>query len=209
LNASTTLTLASAASFGHDDKKRQEELYRGIWEKDPNYGTAYSDVEDTVAHRIAPHMHRLGLVSPKIVDFGAGDGRFLEVLGTHGMGYGTGVDLHMPENLYYWIGWIQAPMWLAEPKGFDYVISTDALEHLPPGKVSRSLENIAKSAPHGFLRISLVEDRYGTERGLHLHESVFPASTWLYLCRSAGIKVTSYKVYLGEDDKERALEVWF
>lgn len=101
-------------------------------------------------------------------------------------------------------------MWLAEPVGFDYVISTDALEHLPPSKVSRSLENIAKSAPHGFLRISLTEDRYGTERGLHLHESVFPVATWLTLCRAAGIKITSYKVYLtGELSSPQALEIWF
>lgn len=195
-----------------DDKKRQEELYRGIWASDPNYGTAYSDVEDTVEHRILPHIKKLKLdpMMLSVADFGAGDGRFLQVLGsTLGMRFGLGVDLHTPDERPSWIEWMCAPMWLAEPRGFDYVISTDALEHLPPSKVPQSLWNIRYSAPHGFLRISLVEDRYGTDRGLHLHESVFPSMEWLFLCAQAGIQVTSYRIYLGDDRKERALEIWF
>lgn len=192
-----------------DDKKRQEELYRGIWASDPNYGTAYSDVRDTVEHRITPHMRRLGLKLCSVVDFGAGDGRFLKVLGNFEMHRGTGVDLHVPTGLPPWISWMQAPMWLADPAGYDYVISTDALEHLPPGKVHASLMRIAKSAPHGFLRISLVEDRYGTERGLHLHESVFSSEKWLWMLDQVGIRATSYRVYFGAEQEERALEVWF
>lgn len=194
-----------------DDKKRQEELYRGIWAADPDYGTAYSDVLDTVHHRIRPHIQRLGLNKSmwRVVDFGAGDGRFLEVLGNFGMSRGTGVDLHTPDQLPPWIDWITAPMWLADAVAYDYVISTDALEHLPPGKVQASLERIAKAAPHGFLRISLVEDRYGTERGLHLHESVFPAGNWLSMCREAGIRASSYRVYLDDNNEGRALEIWF
>lgn len=193
-----------------DDKKRQEELYRGIWAADPDYGTAYSDVRDTVEHRILPHVRRLRGDAPfTVVDFGAGDGRFLKVLGNFGMRRGTGVDLHVPDSRPAWIEWMQAPMWLAGMSDYDYVISTDALEHLPPGKVFASLERIAQSAPHGFLRISLVEDRYGTERGLHLHESVFPAWQWIKWCRSSGIKVSSSRVYFDDNEKERALEVWF
>jgi hypothetical protein len=191
-----------------DDKKRQEELYRGIWASDPSYGTARSDVEDTVVHRIMPHVARTGRSLHSVVDFGAGDGRFLITMGQHGMRRGLGIDLHAPGAMPYWVDWVQAPMWQVAPTGHAYVISTDALEHLPPSKVSRTLENIAGCAPHGFLRVSLVEDRYGTERGLHLHESVYSAATWLVLCEVAGIKITSYKVYL-DDKGERALEIWF
>lgn len=191
-----------------DDKLRQEELYRGIWASDPNYGTAYSDVRDTVEHRITPHMRRLGLKLCTVADFGAGDGRFLKVLGNFEMHRGIGVDLHTPSHLPPWINWITAPMWLAEPKECDYVISTDALEHLPPEKVRDSLVRIAQTAMHGFLRISLVEDRYGTERGLHLHESVFTSEQWLWMLGEVGIKPTSYRVYL-RDGAEHALEVWF
>lgn len=194
-----------------DDKLRQEELYRGIWASDPSYGTAWKDVLDTVEHRILPHARRLRSFKerPDIVDFGAGDGRFLMELGRHGFKRALGVDLHKPDTLPPWMDWITAPMWLAEPKGYDYVISTDALEHLPPGKVFASLERIAQSAPHGFLRISLAEDRYGTERGLHLHESVFPAWQWLKWCKSSGMKVASSRVYFDDEEKERALEIWF
>lgn len=191
-----------------DDKLRQEELYRGIWASDPTYGTAYSDVEDTVEHRIMPHIRRLELEDFRAIDFGAGDGRFLKVLGNFGMNCGTGVDLHTPDELPAWIDWVTAPMWLADAKGYDYVISTDALEHLPPSKVSESLHRIAQAAPHGFLRISLVEDRYGTERGLHLHESVLPAHSWRSLCKAHGIDISSYRVYL-RDGAEHALEIWF
>lgn len=195
-----------------DDAKRQTELYQRIWAADDNYGTRFIDVYDTITHRVKPHIERLArehhLPCTRIIDFGAGDGRMLAMLenGLHPRPTRyVGLDVYKPDT---YIDWLQQVMWEPIAEKFDYAISTDALEHLPPSKVPATLENIARCAPHGFLRISLIEDRYGTERGLHLHESVFPSVVWRYHIEKAGMKITSYKVYL-DDNGERALEVWF
>jgi hypothetical protein len=186
-----------------DHARRQDRLYSEIWAADPNYGTAYADVIDTVVHRIAPHIRRQPSPIESCADFGAGDGRFLRAMIHQGLvRHGIGVDLYEPPDLDG-LGWLRMPLWDAAPRT-DYVISTDALEHMPTEKVPAVLERIAKCAPHGFLRISTRQDRYGTERGLHLHETVERPSWWLAQCQSAGIQVTDYKVYIG-----RAAEIWW
>lgn len=190
--------------------ERQTELYQGIYASDPNYGTAWLDVYDTVENRIGPHMRRLAAPVFLTIDFGAGDGRFLRVLRSAALTrYGLGVDLHRPVELPHWLAWRQQPMWEFVDRVADYAISTDALEHLPPEKVNASLVNISRAAPHGFLRISLKEDRYGTDRGLHLHESVLPAHDWLQRLRATGIELSSYRVYFDSGRREAALEVYF
>jgi hypothetical protein len=193
-----------------DDATRQEILYANIWAADSDYGTRPGDVYDTVFHRIVPHMRRVLAGPPSlVVDFGAGDGRFLRELRHHGIRHGVGIDLYEPTNKPEWMDWQRVPMWEAAAKG-DYVISTDALEHLPPDRVNETLDAIRNAAPHGFLRISLKEDKYGTERGLHLHESVFPAREWIGHLANVGIWPSSVKVYLDQSTQvEAALEVWF
>lgn len=195
-----------------NDAVRQTKLYAEIWSEDPTYGTATHDVERTVEYRIGPHMERIfghGIRDIHVVDFGAGDGRFLRHLRLTGYAWQcTGVDVYKPDSLPFFTQWMQSAMWDADIRS-DYVISTDALEHLPPAKVPATLANIARTAPHGFLRISLKEDRYGTDRGLHLHESVFPAHEWLRLLREVGIEPTSYHIYFDTGRVEAAIEVYF
>lgn len=193
--------------------ERQEALYRSIWEADPKYGTRQADVTDTVLHRIIPHMQRVrplgepNVRDPRVViDFGAGDGRFLKTLHVYGeCDTGIGIDVHEPGDRPLWLQWHRQVLWAPAPRTpADYVISTDTLEHMPPAMVPAVLENIAAAAPHGFLRISTKQDIYGTERGLHLHETVEEPDWWLARCRDAGIEPTSWRVYLGH-----AVEVWW
>jgi hypothetical protein len=196
-----------------NDAERQTALYESIWSKDPSYGTSASDVADTVIHRIAPHMRRLGINRPsaRVIDFGAGDGRMLKCMWANCyLARGVGIDVVEPSYRPEWMSWVRTPMWECFGSGFDYAISTDALEHLPPGQVDDALTAIARAAPHGFLRISLKEDKYGTERGLHLHESVFSSGEWVCRLRSAGIEPSSVRVYYDAPHaNEAALEVWF
>lgn len=190
-----------------DDALRQTELYCGIWNEDPRYGTAIEDVEDTVYHRIVPHMVRvLSTKKPRVVDFGAGDGRFLARIWCSpklDRPYLVGVDVYRPQTLCCGMQWVQKVLWEADVSG-DYVISTDTLEHMPPSKVDAVLAKIAQCAPHGFLRISTKQDIYGTERGLHLHETVQGPDWWLERIRAAGITPSSWRIYPGS-----AVEVWF
>lgn len=191
----------------NDDAQRQSELYNGVWNADCGYGTAQTDVIATIGDRIWPHMARVLPGFPtgacRVIDFGAGDGRFLDLLPD----VGFGVDVYKPPKTRH--VWFQQAMWEPIFQTFDYAISTDALEHLPERYVPSTLQNIARCAPHGFLRISLVEDRYGTERGLHLHETVWCSDKWLWHLEQVGINVQSYRIYFGDKQEERALEVWF
>lgn len=186
--------------------ERQETLYQSIWKQDPGYGTRQADVGDTVLHRIIPHMRRaLGEDKPKVVDFGAGDGRFLRTLHVYDWcGVGVGIDVHEPDDQPHWMLWRRQVLWAPVADRADYVISTDTLEHMPQEMVPAVMGNIAAVANHGFLRISTKQDIYGTERGLHLHETVEEPDWWLARCRDAGIEPTSWRVYPGH-----AVEIWW
>lgn len=192
---------------------RDAELYGKIWADDPNYGTAASDVADTVDHRILPHMRRVFKDrAPAIVaDFGAGDGRFLTAMKERGMLVtGIGIDIVKPSVIPEWMTWHRQDLWMpVNGPQADYVISTDALEHMRPEMLKGCIYQIKFMAPHGFLRIALQEDAYGTARGLKLHPSIFSSQEWLQMLTTVGIEPTSFKVYLGERRKEQALEVWF
>lgn len=186
--------------------ERQTELYQGIWAQDSRYGTRADDVVDTVCHRITPHIRRVfGTKYLTVVDFGAGDGRFLAVLDAEWpeMLKGTGIDVFEPANKPIWMNWVRAALWNVVEEA-DYALSTDTLEHMPPEKVAQVLQNIRASAPHGFLRISTKQDIYGTERGLHLHETVQPPEWWIEQARAAGIEPSSWRIYPGH-----AIEIWF
>lgn len=191
-----------------DHATRHAQLYGSIWSNDPNYGTRQSDVEDTVDHRIVPHMRRVLINElPTVIDFGAGDGRFLRALAKAGWCYvGIGVDLHEPDEIENWMRWHRQPLWepLSLPVRAKYVISTDTLEHMPPEMVPAVMKNIANAAAHGFLRISTRQDIYGTERGLHLHETVEEPEWWLTRCREVGINPSSWRIYPGH-----AVEIWW
>lgn len=183
---------------------RQSALYGDIWGSDPNYGTRLTDVQDTVDHRIGPHLARTyGCPVDRMIDFGAGDGRFLTASFQAGLTrVCTGIDLHQPADLPPWLSWRKQCLW--EPLDIvgQYAISTDTLEHMPPDMVPAVIENLRTAAPHGFLRISTRQDIYGTERGLHLHETVKPPQWWLS-CLWA-FDLHSWRVYPGH-----AIEVWY
>lgn len=184
--------------------QRHAALYGGIWDADPSYGTRASDVQDTVDHRIGPHIARtLGGFARLVVDFGAGDGRFLAMLCARGLATrGLGVDLYRPQTLPAGVAWRQQALWEPVDASAEYAISTDTLEHMPPDMVPAVIANIHAAAPHGFLRISTRQDIYGTERGLHLHETVEPPEWWL--ARLSAFDLHSWRVYPGH-----AIEVWY
>ncbi len=190
-------------------RDERSDLYRSIWERDPTYGTAPEWVADTVEHRIAPFMRRHGISGDVVIDFGAGDGRYLVEMQQRGLcRMGIGVDYLKPAAVPPNLLWFAQDMSLALPhKGkVQFAISADALEHLPPSSVGPTLKNMTAAALHGWARVSLVEDTYGTSRGLQLHETLVSSSAWLQLFRMY-VRLLEYRVYLDADGKERALEV--
>jgi hypothetical protein len=191
-----------------------DNLYRSIWETDPNYGTAVEWVQDTVDHRIGPFMARSGIRKPcTAIDLGAGDGRYLKYMHECGLIYaGIGVDFYRPDTVPPRIAWVAAGMddtslALNDDYRCDFVISTDALEHVAPDELPQSLANMRHLAAHGWARISLIPDPYGKTRGLpELHLCLFSTEEWLNRLRAAGMQIREYRLYF-EGSSERALEV--
>lgn len=127
------------------------------------------------------------------IDFGAGKGVLLDVLRKEGLiGSGTGLDL-VPGRT----PWLTQPMWDPVPVKFDFAISTDALEHLPPDLVPDALRAIRAAAPHGFLRICTRPDR-GLKSKEVLHLTVWSAPSWLQKLTEHEFDVRLYRVECGE-----------
>lgn len=62
---------------------------------------------------------------------------------------------------------------------FDFVFSTDVLEHIPPTMVDQTLSEIARvCSGNAFLSISLIRDTCGNLIGEELHLSIFSPEEW-------------------------------
>lgn len=61
----------------------------------------------------------------------------------------------------------------------EYGYCCDVMEHIPPDKVNRVLENILKSVNHAFFAICTAPDAFGEAIGETLHLSVHPYGWWL------------------------------
>lgn len=191
-------------------RDQQGDLYRSIWASDSNYGTAPEWVADTIDHRIAPFMRRHGFSGETTIDFGAGNGRYLVQMQKRGLcRMGIGIDYYTPASVPAWALWFAQDM--SAPLQFkgkaDFAISCDALEHLSPLAVYATLRNMHAAATHGWARVSLIEDTYGTARGLQLHETLVSAREWLLMFGAHGMRPLEYRVYLDEHGTERALEL--
>jgi hypothetical protein len=188
------------------------ELYRRIWAQDAAYGTAAEWVRDTVTHRLAPFLKRWNAPYPaRVIDLGAGDGRYLWSMIEHGVAAFTscGVDyVDRPAGLYDTIEWRVQDIAHPLVGRWDVAFSADTLEHLPIDDVAHALISMSRVAPLSWARISLRHDTYGTQRGLVLHETVLPSWEWLSMLSAVHrVRVLEYRVYLDLDGKETALEV--
>lgn len=63
--------------------------------------------------------------------------------------------------------------------GTEYGFCTDVMEHIPPDKVDRVLDNILLAAQHVFFSISTVDDSCGKMINETLHLSVHPFQWWM------------------------------
>jgi hypothetical protein len=70
---------------------------------------------------------------------------------------------------------------LEKPLGIaaEYGYCTDVMEHIPPDKVEKVLDNILQAATHVFFGIALKEDKCGAMIGEQLHLTVQPFDWWL------------------------------
>lgn len=61
----------------------------------------------------------------------------------------------------------------------EYGFCTDVMEHIPPDKVQRALDNILLACKHVFFQIATFPDGFGAAIGHPLHLSIHPYAWWL------------------------------
>ena len=124
-----------------------------------------------------------------VIDFGCGTGRgalMLAVLGGLNVTMvdfvGNCLDPEIREALAtqaHTLRFLKTDLEKQLPIAAEYGYCTDVMEHIPPDKVDRVLDNILRSAQHVFFSIATEEDRCGALIGQPLHLSIHPFSWWL------------------------------
>lgn len=127
--------------------------------------------------------------STEVIDFGCGTGRgalMLALLGKvkvvmvdfvrNGLDDDVRAALTTQADM---LRFVKADLEQALPVAAQYGFCTDVMEHIPPDKVDRVLDNILLAAQHVFFGISTVEDVCGAAIGETLHLSVHPFQWWM------------------------------
>ena len=123
-----------------------------------------------------------------VIDFGCGTGRGARALVSAGLRV-TMVDFvkncldddvrEMLATHATAMRFVKADLEQPLPVIAEFGFCTDVLEHIPPDRVGRVLDNILKAAQHVFFSIATVEDSCGALIGEPLHLSVHPHAWWL------------------------------
>lgn len=89
------------------------------------------------------------------------------------------------------------------PHGYELLLCTDVMEHIPPDKVEACLKNIYNSANFAaFFCIALFPDNFGPALlGEPLHLSLFGADEWLTRILESGWASILHRVVTNKDGK--------
>jgi SAM-dependent methyltransferase len=161
----------------------EREKYARIWSH-----KEYSD--NSPGERLVPYFLKHVPFTPgdDLIDLGCGTGRAGAALGREGLqvylfDHVNAVEfgIHLP--------FIEGNLW--EPFdlfGFDWFYCCDVMEHIPPEKVDRVLDNIAALATKGgFFQIALFPDEWFGEV---LHLTVESSDWWTKKLQARWPKVT-------------------
>lgn len=132
-----------------------------------------------------------------VVDFGCGTGRGGKALATLGELRVTLVDFVrncLDDDVRAMVeagqlGFVKADLEVGPLPVAEYGFCCDVMEHIPPDKVERVLDNVLRAARHVFFSISTVEDSCGALIGEPLHLTVQPYSWWAERFAARGAKV--------------------
>lgn len=138
----------------------------------------------------------LKLAKPKpgahIIDFGCGTGRGAFILALDPP-FGGGLNVTMLDFVSncldddirdmlktqaHTLRFLKADLERSIPVVAEYGYCTDVMEHIPPDKVERVLQNILLAAQHVYFSISTVDDSCGKLIGEPLHLTVQPFEWW-------------------------------
>jgi len=168
--------------------------YGEMWKHDAYRANARGEV-------FAPEFLRVAHPRPgaSVIDFGCGTGRPALLLATLGGLNVTMVDFvrncldadirPMLEAQAHTLRFVKADLEAGPLPTGEYGFCTEVMEHIPPDRVDRVLNNILCAARHVFFSISTVDDSCGELIGAKLHLTVQPYLWWLQKFHDRGAVV--------------------
>jgi SAM-dependent methyltransferase len=157
------------------DKEREK--YRRMWREVPGYRS------NSPGERLVPEfLRRSGWQGgDTLIDLGCGPGRAGAKLRDAGLSV-TFLDITVaaPDPTSIAKPFIEACLWELPPMPvYDWAYCCDVLEHIPPSKVDKVLDNIRVITGKGaFLQIALWPESWGNEIHETLHLTVKPSQWW-------------------------------
>lgn len=158
--------------------------YRQMWTHDAYRKVAPGEQLASIFLQQARPPH-----GAEVIDFGCGTGRgalMLALLGGLNVTMLDFVDNCLDDDVRaalttqsHALRFVQADLERPLPVAAQYGYCTDVMEHIPPDKVDRVLDNILRAAQHVFFSISTVDDSCGALIDAPLHLTVQPYEWWL------------------------------
>lgn len=159
--------------------EQERTKYARMWTEVPDYRNT------SPGQKLVPHFLRLVDWEPgeSLIDLGCGPGRASADLAAAGLNvFQLDITDKSLDDKVRALGlpFIEACLWdmPALPK-FDWIYCCDVLEHLPPIKVDRALDQMAAITGKGaWMQIALFAEGFGRHIGEVLHLTVMPADWW-------------------------------
>lgn len=155
--------------------EREKKKYDNCWS--PTYKGHYVG-PSKCARPLIQHVLKTMRKGDKVLDIGCGD--CTTVIGLREAGVDCmGVDISLvgvPHGLH---GIFGAPIWNMpfDDNQFDYTVSSDVLEHVPPEKISASIKEIFRVTKRKTFNVVALFD--GILNGVVLHMTVKPIEWWI------------------------------
>jgi SAM-dependent methyltransferase len=173
---------------------REAEKYGRMWQHEEYRRVAPGEQLASVFLRLA--KPRPGA---DVIDFGCGTGRGSLVLAVVGQMRVTMIDFvrncldadiaDMLVTQAQVMRFIKHDLEVPLPFATEFGFCTDVMEHIPPDKVDRVLNNILRGAQHVFFSIATRPDGCGKLIGEELHLTVQPYAWWLEKFKGRGCAV--------------------
>lgn len=98
------------------------------------------------------------------------------------------------------VEWMKLNAWGDWPKlRWDWVFCCDMLEHIPPQRIGKVVENVAAHSNNAFFTVCFNEDHFGQHPNIDepLHLCVRPFNWWLTLLRDTFARVLEARDLIG------------
>lgn len=180
----------------NDTTKSQQELYDYLWSEKGDYIPSKTS---------RPFAEYLSIIIPnknaRILEIGCGDGTTLQYLHERGYTNLTGMDIspvalkRAREKLPDEVELIQGAVDEFKGKHWEYTVSCDVLEHVPPFRVTPTLKTLLRITEKLSIHViaTFADSRRIDHAAVDVHPSLYPIQKWDILFRAVFCKTFTHK----------------